>query len=760
MADRAEFTILSMMKDEGPSLVEWVAYHRAAGADRIVVYTNDCTDGTDLMLMRMEEMGLVRHRANDVPPGRKPQPNALTLAESDPAVTESDWIVVMDADEFVAVKTGMGRLQDLVASLPASTDAVAVTWRMFGSNGLRDWNPGLVTESYTRAAPDTFKKGWGVKTLFRPFAHMKFGIHRPSIHGARSDPARARALHAQTWVNGSGQPMPDDFTLSGWRSTRPTLGYDLVEMNHYAVKSREAYLLRRLRGNVNLKQDKYDAAYFALFDRNEEKRATALRHLPEVKRLMAEWLSDPRLARLHEAALTHHAARIDALRGSGEYDARMAELDRAARVPFDRLDEVLFTGHLPKAWQDKIAEMRAAGVPDRVLAAMIARSKSARKSETRAEIRAAASAGGPPAAEEPGGARDAPLADARTPDAGTPEARPLAAPPAASRRAPRLHLVSTLRNEAPYLVEWIAHHRAAGITDITVFSNDCTDGTNLMLDRLQAMGVLRHFDNPLGPRMDPQRRAYSRANRMAEVRAADWVLIVDADEFVNVHAGDRTLPALLEETGHPDALSLGWRLMGSGGAARWIDAPVTRRFIRGCSLDRPENVLVRGFKTLFRPAAFDYFGVHRPKFEKDREHLPDLRWLNGSGAAMSAAILRRGWRFPAGEDGYALGQINHYAVKSREEFLLKRLRGTANSKNRDRIDLDYWKRFDLNTEPDATIETERAEAEAERLLADPDLAGLRRAALATARRTLEAELEDDRLRDFVEAARGRADAAD
>jgi hypothetical protein len=241
---------------------------------------------------------------------------------------------------------------------------------------------------------------------------------------------------------------------------------------------------------------------------------------------------------------------------------------------------------------------------------------------------------------------------------------------------------------------------------------------------------------------------------MAEVREADWLLVIDADEFLNLHAGDRTLPALLEETGHPDAISLGWRLMGSGGAARWVDAPVTGRFTRGCSLERPENGLVRGIKSLFRPAAFDYFGVHRPRFEKTRKALPPVRWLNGSGREMSEVILRKGWRFPAGEEGYALGQVNHYAVKSREEFLLKRLRGTANSKNRDRLDLGYWARFDLNAEPDLSIETERAAEEADRLLADPELAALRRAAVSAARAALAGQLEDPALRAFVERREG------
>ena len=41
-----------------------------------------------------------------------------------------------------------------------------------------------------------------------------------------------------------------------------------------------------------------------------------------------------------------------------------------------------------------------------------------------------------------------------------------------------------VKNEGAFLVEWLAHHRACGFSDFLVYSNDCSDGTDLMLDRL------------------------------------------------------------------------------------------------------------------------------------------------------------------------------------------------------------------------------------------------------------------------------------
>lgn len=312
-------------------------------------------------------------------------------------------------------------------------------------------------------------------------------------------------------------------------------------------------------------------------------------------------------------------------------------------------------------------------------------------------------------------------------------------------------IVSTMKNEGPYILEWIAYHRMIGFDDFVLFSNDCTDGTNLILNRLDQMGVIHHFDNPLGPRMDPQRAAYSRAGKMDIVRDADWVMIVDADEFVNVRLGDGHIDRLIEACDGADAISLNWRFFGSGGQAHFDTDPVTRRFTRGSSHEAPENGLVWGFKTMFRPRVFDYFGVHRPKFFKDRELTPEMaKWVNGAGRDLGDAFHKKGWRSSADQVAYDFGQINHYAVKSREEFLLKRLRGTANSKNKDRIDTDYWDRFDLNACDDSSIRTDGLEAAMNDLLADTALCALHEASLDVSRKVIAYQLQDNTWRRFVE----------
>lgn len=280
-------------------------------------------------------------------------------------------------------------------------------------------------------------------------------------------------------------------------------------------------------------------------------------------------------------------------------------------------------------------------------------------------------------------------------------------------------IVSTMKDEGPFIVEWIAHHLAIGFDGFVIFSNDCSDATDLILQRLDAMGVIEHYPNPLKERQDPQRRAYSRANQMDTVRQADWVLIVDADEFLNVHVGDRTVDDLIAACQGADAISINWRFFGSSDSRQYSRGLVTEQFTHGSSFEEPENGLIWGFKTLFKPACFDYFGVHRPRFERKHPAKPgQVNWQNGSGADVGDKYLTGGWRSNRENLGYEYAQVNHYAIKSRESFLVKLARGTANSKDKARIDLEYWNKFDINGIEDKTIQSPALRDRIDMLLQD------------------------------------------
>ncbi len=336
VSPHGQVTAVSMMKDEGPYVIEWVAHHLAIGFTDLVVYTNDCSDGTDDMLIRLEELGLCHHRRNVIPEGIRPQPSALNHAQAEPVVQQSDWVLVFDADEFLSIKYGDGTLDDLIgAAVDKGANGIVVTWRIFGSGGVVDWSRAPVTEQYLWAAPQTWNKGWGVKTLFTfDVDYWKLGIHRPKMKNRHIETEFPDKIK---WLNGSGSEMEDYFKFRGWRSITRTVGYDWVQLNHYAVKSVDSYAIRKMRGNVNNKADKYNSDYWSLQDRNEVRDDTMLRYTESRGRIIAQLLKDPVLSRLHTAALARAEGRLAELRQTEAYQQLVADLALASAVPITQI---------------------------------------------------------------------------------------------------------------------------------------------------------------------------------------------------------------------------------------------------------------------------------------------------------------------------------------------------------------------------------------------------------------------------------------
>lgn len=311
----------------------------------------------------------------------------------------------------------------------------------------------------------------------------------------------------------------------------------------------------------------------------------------------------------------------------------------------------------------------------------------------------------------------------------------------------RVTAVLCVKNEGAFLLEWLAHHRACGVSDFLVFSNDCDDGTEAMLDRLQAQGWLTHVRNP-GPHGEgPQWAALKQADRHPLVTGADWVLPLDIDEFVNVHVGDRTIPALLSALPEATAITLTWRLFGNAGVVEYRDAPVTETFTRAAPaiLHWPWRALL--FKTLVRnDGSYGKLGVHRPRAPL-AGRLAAQRWFDGSGRVLPAAFHRGRIFSDVGRDHHALVQLNHYPLGAVESFLLKRDRGRA-VHAAGGLDAGYWVERNFAAEEDRSILSLQSRALRETLHMDPVLGPLHQDAVAWRHQRFRALMQEDAWRSF------------
>lgn len=288
--------------------------------------------------------------------------------------------------------------------------------------------------------------------------------------------------------------------------------------------------------------------------------------------------------------------------------------------------------------------------------------------------------------------------------------------------------ITCVKNEGAFLLEWLAHHRACGFTDFLVFSNDCSDGTDAMLDRLAAMGWLAHVRNA-GPHAEgPQWAALKAADTHALMRSADWVLFCDIDEFVNIHVGDRSVQALLAALPKATAIALTWRMFGNAGVIDYTDAPVTETFTRAAPATFGWPWRAQLFKTLFRnDGAYRKLGVHRPR-SPDPARLQAHCWYDGSGRALPAAYHTGRIFSDYSRDNYGLAQLNHYALGSMQGFVVKADRGRAN-REAGSFDIGYWVERNFSHSEDRSIAALNSAGVRLQLHSDTRLQALHRSAV-------------------------------
>ncbi|HSF92434.1 MAG TPA: glycosyltransferase family 2 protein, partial [Paracoccaceae bacterium] len=58
---------------------------------------------------------------------------------------------------------------------------------------------------------------------------------------------------------------------------------------------------------------------------------------------------------------------------------------------------------------------------------------------------------------------------------------------------PNHTILATMKNEAPFILEWVAYHQIIGFDKFVIFSNDSTDGTTEILDALDRAGIINHY---------------------------------------------------------------------------------------------------------------------------------------------------------------------------------------------------------------------------------------------------------------------------
>jgi hypothetical protein len=262
------------------------------------------------------------------------------------------------------------------------------------------------------------------------------------------------------------------------------------------------------------------------------------------------------------------------------------------------------------------------------------------------------------------------------------------------------------RNEATYLAEWIDFHRLVGVERFYLYDNGSDDRPQEVLAPYLDEGcvVLRPWPTPY--RLFAARLAY--ADCLERVRGeVRWLTCIDLDEFLFAPQDRTLIPTLRRFEEFPGVVAR-WQVYGSNGQALASPEPVIARFPRRAPTHWIRN---RRVKSIVDPAralrpvnthhfvyrngeqAVDESGrrvdlIPRPRFKKELRPLyrllgPALRyfdpWAGGDITSTTISVDRL--------------RINHYPIKSREEFerkaRLKEGKGRYDS-------IDYFAYHDRN----------------------------------------------------------------
>jgi hypothetical protein len=119
-----------------------------------------------------------------------------------------------------------------------------------------------------------------------------------------------------------------------------------------------------------------------------------------------------------------------------------------------------------------------------------------------------------------------------------------------------LAAVAIVQNEALYLEEWMAYHRAIGVEEFHLYDNESTDNTWRVARDLGA--ITYHW---------PGRRVQLAAHHHALSTLIDrtqWIAFIDPDEFLFTDV-QRSIPDLLSNYEAYGALAACWACFGTSG---------------------------------------------------------------------------------------------------------------------------------------------------------------------------------------------------
>lgn len=238
-----------------------------------------------------------------------------------------------------------------------------------------------------------------------------------------------------------------------------------------------------------------------------------------------------------------------------------------------------------------------------------------------------------------------------------------------------LAVVAIMKNEGPYLTEWVKYYESIGVKHFYIYDNESTD--NLAEVAKSLTNVTYHKISGVARQLDAYNDALNRYGRKCK-----YMAFLDGDEFVFCPNSDNQLLPILDNyfsKKHVGGLGVNWQIFGSSNFETKQEGLVTDNYIYRSVESFEKN---RHIKTICMPGRVAGF-AYEPH---SMIYLPGFHAINENFKKIDGPLTE----VPSTKKI----RINHYFSKSKEEFMQKRARGQADSN--DIRDMEQFQIHDQN----------------------------------------------------------------
>jgi len=245
-----EIAIVSIAKNEGLYIKEWIEYHKLVGIKKFYFYDNESEDNTFEILKPYIEKGIVEYSFIK---GKGMQLKAYNDAISKHK-NKCRYMGFIDLDEYImptipfeSIDKTIGRIL-LNAGMGAA--GVGINWALYGSSGHISRPDGLIVENYINRGLNSHWGNIHIKVICNPRLVKNY-----------------ISAHYPFYIRGAYTVRESDGKrIFGWGTDKVL--YRNIRINHYYCKSEEDYKIKISRG-LGDREGEYDMSQFEKYNLND-----------------------------------------------------------------------------------------------------------------------------------------------------------------------------------------------------------------------------------------------------------------------------------------------------------------------------------------------------------------------------------------------------------------------------------------------------------------------------------------------------------